>query len=70
VRSLSLTPVLVLILFSLAISFVASAAIIEAGLALSTSSTCHAVIVICLAFYAGTKVAMYVEPISEALMEL
>ncbi|KAF2680568.1 hypothetical protein K458DRAFT_392619 [Lentithecium fluviatile CBS 122367] len=59
-RSLSLTRVLVFILYALAISFVTSAAVVESGLGLSSSSACHAAIIICLVFYVGSKVTMYI----------
>ncbi|KAF2798399.1 hypothetical protein K505DRAFT_394712 [Melanomma pulvis-pyrius CBS 109.77] len=58
-RTLNLTRILVLILNFLAVSFVTSAAVVESGLGLYTSSVCHSAIAICLAFYLGSKVAMY-----------
>lgn len=57
-RTLNLTRILVLILNFLAISFVTSAAVVESGLGLYTSSVCHSAIAICLAFYLGSKVTM------------
>lgn len=61
---------LVLILFVLSISFVTSAAIVEAGLGLSSPSACHAAVIICLAFYVGSKVTMYVNSVVCTFAEL
>ncbi|KAL5395583.1 hypothetical protein PMIN02_003922 [Paraphaeosphaeria minitans] len=60
IRSLNLTRILVVILGCLAISFVSSATIVESGLGLSTSTVCHAAIIICLAFYVSCKAVMYI----------
>jgi hypothetical protein len=55
---MNLTRILVLILYTLAICFVTSAAIVESGLSLSSPAICHSAIIICLAFYVGSKVTM------------
>ncbi|KAF2004433.1 hypothetical protein P154DRAFT_426697 [Amniculicola lignicola CBS 123094] len=60
IRSLNFTRVLVLIQNFLALSFVTSAAIVESGMGLATQTICHSAVMICLGFYVGGKVTMYV----------
>ncbi|KAF2659075.1 hypothetical protein K491DRAFT_592012 [Lophiostoma macrostomum CBS 122681] len=59
-KALSLTRILVLVLYTLAICFVTSATVVESGLSLSSPSICHSAIVICLAFYVSSKATMYI----------
>lgn len=55
-KSLSFIRVLIFTLHFFAIAFVASAAILESGLDLSTISSCRAAIYVCLVFYVGSKI--------------
>ncbi|KAF2747746.1 hypothetical protein M011DRAFT_38172 [Sporormia fimetaria CBS 119925] len=59
IRKMNLTSFLVFTCYALAISFVTSAAVVESSLGLSSPSVCHTAILICLVFYIGAKVAMY-----------
>lgn len=59
---LTLTHALILLLYFLSISFVFSAAVIQSGLGLATRATCHSAVLICLAFYIGSKATMQVKP--------
>lgn len=53
---MSFIRVLVFLLYFFAIAFVATAAILQSGLDLSTVASCRAAIYICLVFYVGSKV--------------
>ncbi|KAF2733537.1 hypothetical protein EJ04DRAFT_565069 [Polyplosphaeria fusca] len=59
-KTLNLTRVLILVLYSLAMAFVVSAAVVENGLGMTSPSMCHSIIYICLSFYAASKLAMYI----------
>lgn len=48
--------ILVFLLYTFAIAFVATAAILQSGLDLSTLASCRAAIYTCLVFYVGSKV--------------
>ncbi|EON66011.1 hypothetical protein W97_05254 [Coniosporium apollinis CBS 100218] len=50
---------LVVMLYLLCLAFVFSAAVIESGLGLSNLSICYSAIIVCLVFYVGSKVVMY-----------
>jgi hypothetical protein len=55
-RPLSFIRILVFLLYFFAIAFVATAAILQSGLDLSTIASCRAAIYTCLVFYVATKV--------------
>jgi hypothetical protein len=60
-RSISLTHVLILLLYLFSICFVFSAAILESILDTETHSVCQSSIIVCLAFYASCKTIMRVD---------
>lgn len=53
---MSFIRILVFLLYAFAIAFVATAAILQSGMDLSTIASCRAAVYICLVFYVGTKV--------------
>ncbi|GAB7322850.1 hypothetical protein MBLNU13_g05411t3 [Cladosporium sp. NU13] len=55
-RSFSFIRILVFLIYTFAITFVATAAILQSGLDLSTLPSCRAAVYICLVFYVGSKV--------------
>lgn len=56
----------VVVLYLLAIAFVISAAIVVSGLGLSSLHLCYAAVILCLCYYVGSKVAMYIFLIERA----
>ncbi|KAL6706661.1 hypothetical protein ACN47E_005203 [Coniothyrium glycines] len=58
-RGISWAHFLIFVLCFFSMAFVLSAAIIESGLSLATEEICHGAISICLAFYTGSKVTVY-----------
>ncbi|KAI8940790.1 hypothetical protein NX059_002054 [Plenodomus lindquistii] len=54
------TQVLVLLLFAFSLSFVVSAAIVTVGLDLATLNICRGAVILCLAFYVGSKITLYI----------
>ncbi|KAI2487868.1 hypothetical protein Ptr902_02001 [Pyrenophora tritici-repentis] len=56
---ITLTQVYVLVLYILSIGFVFASAIVHNGLGLNDNGSCQASMRICIAFYASSKVAMY-----------
>ncbi|KAF2031428.1 hypothetical protein EK21DRAFT_111023 [Setomelanomma holmii] len=59
VKEFALTHYLVCFLYLFATAFVASAALVETGLGLGTEHICSAAIMICIAFYVGSKIVVY-----------
>ncbi|OCK84811.1 hypothetical protein K432DRAFT_344472 [Lepidopterella palustris CBS 459.81] len=59
-KAINFIRLLIIILYMLAIAFVISAAVVENGLGLSSFPICHTAIIICLVFYVGSKVTMYI----------
>ena len=55
-QRLSFIRILVFLLYFFAITYVATAAILQSGLDLSTLASCRAAIYVCLVFYVGSKV--------------
>jgi hypothetical protein len=60
-RSISLTHVLIMLLYIFSICFVFSAAILESILDTETHSVCQSSIIVCLVFYASCKTIMRVD---------
>ncbi|KNG48373.1 hypothetical protein DDE82_007552 [Stemphylium lycopersici] len=58
-KTMTLTQVYVLIQYLLSIGYVFSAAVVHNGISLSTVGSCKAAMRLCLIFYAGSKVSMY-----------
>ncbi|KAF2128343.1 hypothetical protein P153DRAFT_35240 [Dothidotthia symphoricarpi CBS 119687] len=58
-KNLCLTQILILLLYFVSMAFVLSAAVVESGLSLQTHSICRGAIILCLAFYVGSKCIMY-----------
>ncbi|KAH7357442.1 hypothetical protein BKA66DRAFT_574439 [Pyrenochaeta sp. MPI-SDFR-AT-0127] len=58
-KSSSLTHILIYLLYFFSALFVLSAAVIESGLGLASFRVCRGAIILCLAFYVGSKVIMY-----------
>lgn len=59
-KDLCLTQALILLLYLVSMAFVLSAAVVESGLSLQSHSTCLGAIILCLAFYVGSKCIMSV----------
>ncbi|KAF2854361.1 hypothetical protein T440DRAFT_544678 [Plenodomus tracheiphilus IPT5] len=60
IKNPNFTQLLVMMLYAFSLSFVISAAIVTIGLDLATMGTCRGAIILCLAFYVGSKVTMYI----------
>lgn len=60
----SVLEALVLLQCFICVAFVATVAILEAGLSMTDSKQCHAAIRSCIALYACGKVALWVDMIS------
>ncbi|KAF1850842.1 uncharacterized protein K460DRAFT_328129 [Cucurbitaria berberidis CBS 394.84] len=58
-KNLSLTHVLIYLLYFFSMAFVFSAAVAESGLGLSSYNVCRGAVILCLAFYTSSKVIMY-----------
>ncbi|KAF2729717.1 hypothetical protein EJ04DRAFT_446679 [Polyplosphaeria fusca] len=59
-RKTNLTSILICVLFFFALSFIFSAAVVESGLGLPTHAVCYGAAIICLVFYTGNKLTIYI----------
>lgn len=66
VRAMNTVRQLVVLLYCFAMAFIVSSAILQSGLQLVDYQQCFAAIIICLIFYVGAKVLMYLFLVSEA----
>jgi hypothetical protein len=57
---MTLAQTYVFLLYFSSLAFVLSAAVVNNGLGLSTDGSCRTAIIICLTFYAGSKLSMWV----------
>ena len=58
---LTLTQIYIFALYTFSIGFVFSAAVVNNGLGLTTDGSCKASVLLCLMFYAASKVTMSVD---------
>jgi hypothetical protein len=58
---LTLTQIYIFALYTFSIGFVFSAAVVNNGLGLTTDGSCKASVMLCLMFYAASKVSMSVD---------
>lgn len=56
---MNIVRVIVSLMYLFGMCFIASAAILQSGLGLASYSDCYSAIIICLIFYVGSKVFMY-----------
>lgn len=66
VRAMNTVRQLVVLLYCFAMAFILSSAILQSGLELVDYKQCFAAIIVCLIFYVGAKVLMYLFLVSEA----
>lgn len=59
IRRMNLIKFIVFIIYILGLGFISSAAILQFGLGLSTTTRCRSAILMCLVFYVGGKVCVY-----------
>ena len=60
IRSISFIRMVVVLLYGFAITFIFLAAVVENGLGMTTLPNCRAAIYVCLVFYVGSKILLYV----------
>jgi hypothetical protein len=66
-KCITLTQIYVFLLYFLSLAFVLSAAVVNNGQGLSTNGSCKTSVIICLVFYAGSKLSMWVYAFSTSL---
>jgi hypothetical protein len=65
-RGLTCLRAIATLLYLFAITFILAAAVLECGLGIETFAVCRSAILVCLVFYVGSKVLMYIFLIERA----